>query len=182
MTFQSRHFIICIIFLISGSAFGRQEASIDIGFSFIYPPEPPAHPRAKAAAESDAENDARLARMRAMREMQQEQERVENLILSVRYQRFRDQQPPIDPSKDQYRKFCEDRRRMAEDPDFAAMRPTRDDFRDWKKAETENPREPLGPERKSVVKGGIDALQKALNALLSPETTKQKPQAKEVSE
>jgi len=115
---------------------------------FVWPPRPqnPAWlpPLPKPSAESPwTKNDPSDPAVRrqivvTMRTQREEEERRERLIQHARLKEKAQQMPPIDPDKDDFRKYLK-RRELQKEPEWMALleehpdaRP-RDDFADWKR-------------------------------------------------
>ena len=108
---------------------------------FVRAPEPIYHPFYFQQTTRDAKQEARLkVAARALLEQAQEREHEEEQMLILCARQARDAQPPIDPAKDEYKKYCDEQRRREEDPDFAAMRPEpRDEYKAWKESSNYTP-------------------------------------------
>lgn len=68
------------------------------------------------------------------KEIAAEEKRIGDIIKEAKKQAFLASQPQVDPAKDDYRRFLAEKQRMQEDPDYAAMKAPRDDFKAWKES------------------------------------------------
>jgi hypothetical protein len=120
---------VAIVCLICSTA----PASALEGFRFVFPQEPQPIRAAPAAARVLDEYDKRAARAE-FDEARENEARILAIVQKIRAQELASKQPAVDPERDDYRKYLERQRMLAENEYYAEAHPQRDDFKAWKES------------------------------------------------
>jgi len=174
-----------LLLLAAGIVAGVHARQEGVCFTVVFypPPSPTASNSAAAAAAAHKPPATHMnaATRRQIAERARQSEELEERFARQLFLRTIARQPPVDPEKDDYRKYLQEKQRKEEaanDPDVAEVRARyraddRDEFRKWKESQPPKPEKAGGPQPKELdlraLLDGVGAREKAPPRKRGPE-------------